>query len=104
MTSKSKLTLEAGHFYKSRQGDVWCCFRVDEERPATGGTSGNEHCRAFAIECSGATRVEYFFLDGRYDRVGKREHTLLTECTPTGKSIPAKPKTKAAKVAKQGPG
>jgi len=96
--------LQAGHFYKSRRGDVWCCFRVDEERPATGGTSGNEHCRAFAIECSGATRVEYFFLDGRYDRAGKRERTLLTECTPTGKSIPAKPKTKAAKVAKQGPG
>jgi hypothetical protein len=79
--SKTELTIQAGHFYKSRAGETWCCFRVDEER------EGNDHCRASAVQVHGAERAEYFFLDGRYDKAGKREHTLIEECTSTGEPL-----------------
>lgn len=62
------LTLEEGGFYESRDGNKWCCFKLD---PAAG-----QHAAARCIRVDDE-RVEYFYLDGRYDAAGKREHTLV---------------------------
>lgn len=69
------LKLELGKFYRARNGWVWCCFRID---PTLG-----EHAQAYCILTEGnSTRVEYFYMDGRYDSEGKREHCLLEEVPP----------------------
>lgn len=57
-----------GHFYRSWDGEAWCCFKV------TG--SAKPHHQAHCVRVSDA-RVEYFYLDGRYDSEGKREHCLV---------------------------
>jgi len=75
-----KLALAPGHFYKSRAGDVWCCYRVYSHRPP--------HCQARCVKVSGG-QVEYFFADGRYDSKGDREHTLVSECGPEGGDLTA---------------
>jgi hypothetical protein len=75
----SPLRLEPGHFYLSREGQVWCCYRVDPSAP--------EHCQAYCVRASG-DQCEYFFLDGRYDLGGSREHCLVCECTPNGGPSP----------------
>lgn len=60
--------LTPGLFYRSVDGEAWCCFKV------TG--SAKLHHQAHCIRVSDA-RVEYFYLDGRYDADGKREHCLI---------------------------
>lgn len=67
---KNKLKLTPGRFYKSKDDEVWCCYRVNLEKEI--------HCRADCIRTSDS-RVEYFYLDGRYDGDGKREHCLIEE-------------------------
>jgi hypothetical protein len=62
------MQLGAGRFYVSRDRNVWCCYRLDLKK--------EEHCQAFCIRVSDA-RTEYFYLDGRYDAEGKREHSLV---------------------------
>lgn len=66
----SSVRLVPGHFYRSRNEELWCCFAVDLSR--------SDHCQADCIRVSDH-RVEYFFVDGRYDRRGGREHTLVSE-------------------------
>lgn len=70
-TKASTITLEPGQFYTSRDGHTWCCFKVNPHEP--------EHARAFCVRTSDH-RVEYFYLDGRYDPKGAREHTLVELC------------------------
>jgi hypothetical protein len=70
MPKKAKLKLVPGKFYLSKDKYIWCCFKVDMAR--------DEHCQAFCIRIVDE-RVEYFFLDGRYDHDGKREHCLIKE-------------------------
>jgi hypothetical protein len=62
--------LTLGRFYKSKDKSTWCCFRLDRDGP--------EHCQAWCIEIA-TKRVEYFYTDGRYDKDGAREHTLVRE-------------------------
>jgi len=66
----TKLRLKPGRFYVTKDGSRWCCFRVDERNAP--------HCQAFCIEVN-TQRVEYFYIDGRYDDSGQREHTLIEE-------------------------
>lgn len=69
------MKLEAGKFYRASNGWVWCCFRVDISKP--------EHAQADRILTEeNSERVEYFYLDGRYDSGGKREHCLIEEVPP----------------------
>lgn len=67
----STLTLRPGRFYLSRDGTAWCCYRVDPE--------AEPHCQARCIQVFSDDRSEYFYLDGRYDAEGQREHTLVLE-------------------------
>lgn len=67
---KAKLILEPGKFYISKNKEVWCCFNFLKEN--------EEHCQAYCIRVLDH-RVEYFYLDGRYDSDGKREHCLIKE-------------------------
>ena len=64
------MKLEPGHFYTSRNDEMWCCYKVDNKAA--------KHARAFCIRVSDG-RIEYFFADGRYDESGQREHTLVSE-------------------------
>ena len=64
------LKLEPGKFYLSKDNEIWCCYRIDESKP--------DHCQADCIRTSDS-RVEYFYLDGRYDFDGMREHSLIKE-------------------------
>ncbi len=66
------MKLQAGHYYKSRDNDVWCCYRINFEE--------EDHGQARCIRVRDG-RNEYFFLDGRYDTDGKREHCLIEEVT-----------------------
>ena len=76
MATKAKLKLQPGHFYKARNGAIWCCFKAKPD------ATSRTHDAAYCINVeSGAhhPRVEYYYLDGRYDEEGKREHTLIEE-------------------------
>lgn len=64
------MKLEAGKFYIAKDGFVWCCFQIDMRREV--------HARANCIRVLDS-RIEYFYLDGRYDTHGEREHTLTEE-------------------------
>ncbi len=66
----NKLKLEPGKFYLSKDNYVWCCFYVC--------LSKQEHAQANCIRIDDE-RIEYFYLDGRYDAGGKREHNLVKE-------------------------
>lgn len=66
------MQLVPGKFYVARDGGIWCCFNVNRNKP--------EHAMADCVRVTDH-RVEYFFLDGRYDSGGKREHTLVKEIT-----------------------
>jgi hypothetical protein len=68
------LRLQPGHFYLSKGGDIWCCYRLRKLAP--------EHAAADCINTM-TSEVEYFYIDGRYDEAGQREHTLVKECGPT---------------------
>lgn len=81
-TKPTKLVLTPGHFYKSRAGDVWCCFRVSPE--------ARLHAQADCVAVEGSGRSEYFYRDGRYDAEGKSDLTLVEECGPRGETMPAK--------------
>jgi hypothetical protein len=70
----TKLSLKPGHFYKDRQGTVWCCYRVRNQDPKNDSAAD---CIRIDDE-----RVEYFYLDGRYDSEGLRELCLVEEVTP----------------------
>lgn len=61
-----------GRFYRSYCGELWCCFKVNG--------SAAEHCQAHCVQVDGH-RVEYFYLDGRYDTKGEREHCLIEDMT-----------------------
>lgn len=63
------MKLKPGKFYVARNGEIWCCFDVPNRE---------EHAAAYCVQVS-TRRIEYFFLDGRYDREGQREHTLVRE-------------------------
>lgn len=70
------MKLELGKYYRAKNNDVWCCFRID--------TSKQSHAQADCILTEGnSSRVEYFYLDGRYDSAGQREHCLVEE-VPAG--------------------
>lgn len=68
--SESALVLRPGKFYRAKNGAVWCCYRVRQNAP--------EHAAADCVAVESG-RVEYFFLDGRYDHTGTREHCLVEE-------------------------
>ncbi len=70
----SKLFLHPGQFYRSKAGELWCCFKVDHAQ--------EEHAKARAIRLIDG-RVEYFYMDGRYDTNGNREHCLVSTASPT---------------------
>lgn len=69
---KTKIELKMGSFYEDRDGSTWCCFIVDPTKDL--------HCQARCIKIM-SDRVEYFYVDGRYDEKGLREHTLIRELT-----------------------
>ena len=64
------LQLVPGEFYRSKCDEVWCCYKVD--------LTAEKHCQAYCVNVED-DRVEYFFLDGRYDEAGIREHCLVEE-------------------------
>jgi hypothetical protein len=68
--TKSKLTLTPGLFYKSKNNQLWCCFNVDMTKEI--------HAQADCIRLFDE-RIEYFYIDGKYDSEGKREHTLIKQ-------------------------
>ncbi len=70
--------LEPGLFYRSRDGHIWCCFRLNHGRVlGEPGESAEAECVRVADN-----RIESFYRDGRYDSNGKREHTLISRATP----------------------
>lgn len=66
----SDIALTPGHFYLSKDNETWCCYRINKKKPA--------HAQADCIRVSDS-RIEYFYLDGRYDKDGEREHCLISE-------------------------
>lgn len=64
------MKLEAGKFYIDMDGFVWCCFEIDAGQGA--------HAQANCIRLRGK-RIEYFFLDGRYEKTGESSNTLMRE-------------------------
>jgi hypothetical protein len=70
--TQPNLTLIPGKFYRSWDGHAWCCFKVDGNAAAH-----NKHNAAWCVRVEDG-RVEYFYIDGRYDAAGKREHTLMS--------------------------
>lgn len=64
------MQLQPGKFYVARDGSIWCCYRVNK----------NKQVQAQAdCVCVDNDRLEYFFIDGRYDSSGRRELTLIKE-------------------------
>ena len=72
------LRLKPGRFYETKAGALWCCFLVDENAAT--------HCQAHCIEVA-TRRTEYFYLDGRYDFRGLREHTLVQEAPSVDRDL-----------------
>lgn len=70
-TEKPPLRLKSGHFYVDRDGFTWCCFQID--------THNALDAQAYCIQLRGKSRVEYFYIDGRYDEKGERGQTLVRE-------------------------
>lgn len=66
------MILTPGKFYRASNGAKWCCFRVD--------LLNKVHCQAWCINVTTHV-IEYFFIDGRYDAFGLREHCLVEELT-----------------------
>lgn len=64
------MELNLGKFYTAKDGAIWCCFRVDNKAPS--------HASAYCIRVEDS-RVEYFYLDGRYDEAGKSNNCLISE-------------------------
>ena len=78
------MELKVGSLYRSRDGEVWCCWRL----------RGKGAPERAAVDCIRTLdgRVEYFFADGRYDEAGEREHTLVEEVTARGPETPERGK------------
>jgi hypothetical protein len=66
----ASLVLQPGKFYLDREGSRWCCFKVSHQEQV--------HCRARCVRVSD-DRVEYFYLDGRYDEDGRAGLSLVRE-------------------------
>ncbi len=64
------LKLTPGHFYVSKDGHIWCCYNIKIQEA--------QHCQAYCVRLSD-NRTGYFYLDGRYDPKGQREHCLIKE-------------------------
>jgi hypothetical protein len=64
------MRLELGKFYESKDGNRWCCFKVNENAPS--------HAAAYCVNIE-TNKVEYFYLDGRYDEYGIDNYTLIKE-------------------------
>lgn len=60
--------LKPGKFYRAWNNEIWCCYNIDSRRSAP--------LQADCVRVSDG-RTETFYLDGRYDVDGKREHTLI---------------------------
>lgn len=60
--------LKPGKFYRSFCNEIWCCFDIDSRR--------EPHMQAYCVRVD-VHRIEYFYMDGRYDEAGKREHCLI---------------------------
>ena len=65
-----KLVMKSGHFYVDRNGDTWCCYQID--------THAELQTQAYCIRLRGK-RLDYFYIDGRYDEKGERGLTLVRE-------------------------
>ena len=72
------MKLEPGKFYVAKNGNVWCCYKVFPRVKSL-----KKHCQAYCVEIE-TNRTEYFYLDGRYDKEGEREHCLVDEYYPKG--------------------
>ena len=57
------VVMKPGKFYKDRNGFYWCCFKIVADQASC----------VRVVD----SRIESFYLDGRYDISGKREHTLV---------------------------
>jgi hypothetical protein len=71
---KQKMTLKQGHLYKDKQDSLWCCFFIRSKDP-------NNHMAADCIRVDDK-RIEYFYLDGRYDEEDRSKMCLVKEVTP----------------------
>jgi len=72
------MKLIPGHFYRSHDQSLWCCFKVNAQQ--------EKHAQAHCVRVSDH-RIEYFYLDGRYDEKGEREHTLIEDMTEFWNSL-----------------
>lgn len=77
---KTTLKLKPGKFYQSRDGFVWCCFRMEPGR-------GAAHERAACVRVSDG-RVECFYGDGRSDFAGTSSTTLVREMQDEVRAMP----------------
>ncbi len=68
LTKESKL--KPGRFYRARDGSQWCCYRVDLDQ--------KQHSQALCVNVKTST-IEYFYLDGRRERLGTSAWTLVEE-------------------------
>lgn len=64
------MKLEVGKQYLSQDNRIWVCYRIN--------VRNESHRRAFCVR-QDDSRLEYFYLDGRYDDKGLREHCLVKE-------------------------
>ena len=62
--------MEPGGFYLDREGSKWCCYKVNIKY--------EPHCQALAIRVDDS-RIEYFYIDGRYDKNGESELSLISK-------------------------
>lgn len=61
------IELEAGRLYESRNGQVWCCFKIDQ---------GRAQARCIRVFDE---RLSWFELDGRLGFAGVGPHSLYRE-------------------------
>lgn len=73
-----KLKLIPGRFYRSYDQNIWCCYKVNG--------SAEEQAQAYCVRVRDS-RLEYFYIDGRYDDKGKREHTLIEDMSTFWESL-----------------
>lgn len=66
----NELRLKAGKFYKSKYGDIWCCFSVNK--------NNESHRVAYCVNVY-THLIEHFYIDGRYDVGGSMAHCLIEE-------------------------
>lgn len=74
--AKPALELEVGKLYRAKNGAIWLCYRIDKAR------AYQPACCILVDSGPVRPRVETFYLDGRYDDGGTREHCLVVETDP----------------------